>query len=326
MAGIAALGTAAFSAYNAATASPTANNVNVPQPWIMPNMTGAANAAYGGIQNLPGQDLPPQLLDMFKQYATSLQDNPYASQYQAGSNTAAPMGQAAAQSAYGAGQYFQNAGQSLVPYAQQVANTAFDPQNALYDYTRQKLVDQTRAGQAARGVATTPYGAEGEADQLRKFNIDWQNQQLNRQIAGGQAAGGIIGQGGQVAGGGAAMSASAIPQYVQSGGLPYSTYNTIGQGQIGATSALASGAQGAQQLGLNPVQAYLQYLGLGNQAGGVANQAAQVGLNQANLGFNQQRQLGQDFGNAMAGGVNAFKGGSTNFPGATSAWNWMNTA
>lgn len=322
MAGIAGLVSAGVGLYGALSSNPTANNVNVPQPWVMPGMTQAADNAMSGIMGLPGQGLPPELLQQFQNISQSLYNNPYAQQYQQGANAAAPLGQNAAQSAYGLGQNLQQQGQSLVPYASQIEQTAFDPQNALYARTLQQVQDQTRSGQAARGVATTPYGAEGEADQLRKFNIDWQNQQLQRQGYGAQAAGGLLTQGGQLSSAGAGLQANAVPQYLQSSGLPYSTYNTIGQGQLGAVNALAGGAQSAQGLALNPVQAYLSYLGLGNQAGGVANQAAQVGLNQANLGFNQSQTLGSQLGASIAGLGNSYKAG---YPGVSSGWNWLNS-
>lgn len=70
------------------------------------------------------------------------------------------------------------------PLIAQQLNTAFDPQQALYNQTLQSVTDQTRSGEAARGVANTPYGAQAEGDALSKFNIDWQNQQLQRQQSG----------------------------------------------------------------------------------------------------------------------------------------------
>ena len=99
--------------------------------------------------------------------------------------------------------------------------------------------------------------------------------------------------------------------------MPYQTYSQIEQGKLGATNSLAGGAQSAQSIGLNPVQAYLQYLGLGNQAGGVANNAAMAGLSQANLGFNQSQTLGSQFGSSIAGLGKSYGSG---YPGASSGW------
>ena len=290
-----------------------ANNVQMPEMFQMPNMGSAAQNAYSGIANLPGQGIPGQVVPQYQNTGQNLYNNPYAAMFQQGANYAAPMGQSAATGAFNTGQQFQQAGTSQIPYAQDIMQTAFDPQKELYGRTVQTIQDQTRAGQAARGVATTPYGAAQENDNLRKFNIDWQNQQLGRQATGAQAAGGLLTSGLNTAGGGAQLSAGAVPQYVQSSGLPYSTYNTIGQGQFGALNSQVGGASGAQQMALSPVQEYLQYLGLGNQAGGVANQTGLLGLNQANLGFNQMQTLGGQLGAGISGLTK---------PGN---WNWLNS-
>lgn len=63
-------------------------------------------------------------------------------------------------------------------------NLSRDPQQALYNATLQKMQDQVRAGQSARGVAMSPFGAGGEADAASRFNIDWTNSQLGRQLSG----------------------------------------------------------------------------------------------------------------------------------------------
>lgn len=70
----------------------------------------------------------------------------------------------------------------------QVLQSAFDPQNKLYDRTAQQLTDQTRAAQYARGIQSSPLGASVESNALGNFNIDWQNQQLARQAQGLQSA------------------------------------------------------------------------------------------------------------------------------------------
>ncbi len=78
-----------------------------------------------------------------------------------------------------AGQAF-SAGQDLY-------NLGRDPQGALRERTQQRIVDANRAGQSARGIAMSPYGAAGENEAVRNFNIDWENQQLGRSVQGLQA-------------------------------------------------------------------------------------------------------------------------------------------
>lgn len=322
MAGIAGLVSAGLSVAGALGGHDTASQVNVPQAFNMPNMMGAASNAYLGIQNIPGANYAGPYADQFNQIAQSLVNNPYAQMFQQGANNISQVGQGVSMGAIGAGQNFSQAGQSQIPYAQSIMNTAFDPQNALYQKTQHDLVDQTRAGQAARGVATTPYGAAGESDALRKFDIDWQNNQLGRQALGGQAASGLLTSGLQTSAGGSALSDTGANNYLNYSGMPYATANTIGQQQLGALSTGQQGIAGAQQVANNPVQAYLQYLGLGNQAGQVANQNAQVGLNQAKLGFDQNQTLGSNLGAGIAG---LGKASSSSFPGASSGWNWLSS-
>lgn len=92
-------------------------------------------------------------------------------------NRIAPMNTAAPQ-------YLSGAAQTGTGYATRVLDTAFDPQNALYNRTAQQLQDQIRAGQASRGITQSPYGANLESQGMSNFNIDWQNQQLGRQAQG----------------------------------------------------------------------------------------------------------------------------------------------
>jgi hypothetical protein len=90
----------------------------------------------------------------------------------------------------------------LNPDIASMLTTAFDPQQALYNRTLQQVTDQTRAGEATRGVADTPFGAAAEGNALSNFNIDWQNQQLQRQESGLGSATGAYGgliQGGATA-------------------------------------------------------------------------------------------------------------------------------
>ena len=292
----------------------TAGDVNLPPMWQMPNMTEAANAAYGRIGQLPGQNLPGQVLPQFQDITQQLAASPYAPGFQQGAGVASGMGQQAAQGATSTGQYLQGVGQSLVPYAQQIGQTAFDPQNALYARTLQQLQDQMRAGQSARGIATTPYGAGLENQGLSNFNIDWQNQQLQRQLAGGQGMGSLTGQAGNLIGGGQQMISGAPGQYLAASGYPFATQQTIGQAGTGALSSLLGAGGQAQGLAQTPIQDYMAYLGIGNQAGGVANQAGLLGLRQAEMDFGQNQTLGGGLGAGLAGLAKP------------SNWNWLQSA
>lgn len=67
--------------------------------------------------------------------------------------------------------------------AGQTLNTAYDPQKDLYNRSFQQNAEQTNAINAQNGVVGSPFAAGVASDQSRNFNIDWDNAQLQRQIA-----------------------------------------------------------------------------------------------------------------------------------------------
>lgn len=287
-----------------------------PPSFTPPNMPGAANNAYSGIGGLSntyaglGWGVMPQAYNT----SQNLYNNPYAQAGITGAQNAATLGVPAAYSGFNEGQGLIGAGNSLVPYAGSIMNTGFDPQGALYNRTLQQVQDQANVNNAMAGVGTSPYGAGLTNQATTNFNIDWQNQQLQRQAQAAQAAGGLINTGAGVAGQGVGMMNAAPGQLVQSAMLPYATYSDIGQGQNSALSSLLSlGGQGAG-LAQTPIQDYLSYLGVGNQSNSVANQNFSNQLNQANQAWNQQMQFGQGLG-SLFGGLGGFPGLSNLFGG-----------
>lgn len=77
-----------------------------------------------------------------------------------------------------------NEGQNVLGSAQQVANTAFDPQQALYNQLINQTQQQSAAQNAMSGLSGTPYGAGLANQNLQNLAINWQNQQLGRQMQG----------------------------------------------------------------------------------------------------------------------------------------------
>jgi len=75
-----------------------------------------------------------------------------------------------------------------IPYAKQALRAAFDPQKAFMRQNLADLQEQSRQGQALRGVAMTPYGAGAEANAVGRFLNDWRDRQINRMLTGSQAA------------------------------------------------------------------------------------------------------------------------------------------
>lgn len=255
---------------------------------------------------------------------------------------------------FGAGQQFMGQAAPMFAGGNAVLNTAFDPQNDLYNRTLQKVQDQTNVGLSQSGVGTTPYGAGIMADASKNFNIDWANQQLGRQVSGlgaagsayGQGAnvfntgvgaigqgsslfgqggnlygqggslfnqggglyntaGGLMGQGSNMIGQGATLQGAAPGQFLQGAGMPYNTYQGIGQNQFGALGGLQGLLQGGQNINQVPIQDYLSYLGIGNSANANNLQQGQLALQQANQGFQQNQTMGGQFGSALSGFGNA---------------------
>jgi hypothetical protein len=168
-------------------------------------------------------------------------------------------------------------------------NTAFDPQNALYAQTQQQNQDQTGAMLAATGVGATPYGASVAAQNNSNFNINWQNQQLQREAQGIQSANQAYSGGGQQGTLGAQSTLGA-------GQLPYSTsvgISNAGLGALGTEQGLYQGVTGAAD----------QYLGLANQ--GYSNQ-----LGQYNAQQNQFNSILQGLGSILGYGGNNSIGSS----------------
>lgn len=82
------------------------------------------------------------------------------------------------------GNILQQLGIGSAAAGQQVYQQGADPQQQLYNTTVQQLQDQTRQGQAVRGLGNSPEGSMEEADVMSNFNINWQNSQLARTLAG----------------------------------------------------------------------------------------------------------------------------------------------
>jgi hypothetical protein len=229
-----------------------------------------------------------------------------------------------------------NALQGLaIPAAQQLAQggtgvlqSAFDPQGQLQAMLQQQVQQQANAANAAAGLGGSAYGAGQTTNALSNFDINWQNQQLGRQVAGLGAAGSAFGQipglvgapvnllsagtsgainplatAGNLAtspasaltaafgplGQGANSAASMYSQLQSLAGLPYNTLNTEAANSISNLSNTA--ALGNLQYG--PTQQIMDdlnsYLGLGQNASALSGQLGGMGQQQL---FNSLSGLG----------------------------------
>jgi hypothetical protein len=146
------------------------------------------------------------------------------------------------------GNTMQGMGLSAFGQGMQLMNMGLDPQQALYNQSYQQNVDQTRAAEAARGIAMTPYGAGVETQANQQFNNQWQNQQAQRAATMAQAAQGMYGQGASMYSAGQMLPAQ---------------YNAA---QIGNLSGLQGAGNMSYALQQQSAQNYLNYLSGGNAA------------------------------------------------------------
>lgn len=282
-----------------------ASNVQLPSGYSYGSMPGADTGAYSGIGNLSQYNVPAQLLPQYQGIAQSMVNNPYAAMYQGGANVAGQTG-------YGAGQAITGTGLDALSGVDPLLLMGFDPQNAYYARAQQRLQDQVRAGEGARGIAMSPYGAGLENQAMSNFGIDWQNSALARAAQGAGAAGGLLGQ--------AAGGINTGLNTMQAGaGLPYNTFQGINANALNTLGQTGQFGVGAAQLPQQQIQDYLAYLSQGTGQQQANTQLAGMGLNQANLSFNQGQQLGQGLGSGLAGLSRAF-GNQQNTGWGNSGW------
>lgn len=241
-----------------------------------------------------GSGIPGQLYPQYQQYVGQIASNPYIGEMQNTANTAASYGTNTLfpQTTQGSTN-LQNLSNAAVPYANQILQTGFDPQNALYGRTLQQLQDQINASQAARGITTSPYGADLANEALGNFNINWQNNLLNRENTAAQGYGNLLSGVGQGYAGAAQLGAGGAQTLAQLGALPYGTYNQPLTTNLSALDSLSQAGLNTYQLPQQTLQDLQSYLQLGQSGQSLA-------LRGAAQNFAQQQQLGQGFGNALS--------------------------
>ncbi|HEX8838199.1 MAG TPA: hypothetical protein VF748_14755 [Candidatus Acidoferrum sp.] len=266
----------------------------VQQAQTFPNTPQAAQSAFGDIGNLNQFSLGGATLPQILQLAQST----------AGGVTGAP-GQFALGTAGQVAPQLVNAGLGEIsssvgamPYVQQILQTAFDPQNALYNRTLSDVTNQAGAAAANAGVASTPYGASTVGNTLSNFNIDWANQQLQRQATGlGSAIPALEGLGTTAAGGGELAT--------MGGGLPFTTLAGLNQSGMGALTGAVGAGNEAAQVPQTAIGDWLSYLS-GNNSAISQNNAANMAA--AEFQAQQEQQQFQNIASAF-GGLGSSLGG-----------------
>lgn len=296
--------------------APSSPQVNVYQP----TGTGTAdtqlqnlltqNSSLVGANN-PYNTFSPQFAALYNQ----IYSNPFQAGAQTAANTAgASYGTVGNQSLNNSTALSSSINPGLAA-AGSVLNTAFDPQNALYAQTLQKVNDQSNVANAQYGL--TGQQAAGNVQQAdSNFNIDWQNNELQRQLSGltgygaAQGAAGAAGTAAQNVG-----SAGAGAQ-VQAGSIPYQQSVAGTNNQAAALQQYITALLGPQTSSESTIGDLAGYLGQGIDASTSGNTAA---LNDyyAQLKGAGAGALG---GSQLGSGISSFLGSS----GSGGAFDFLN--
>lgn len=270
-------GTAAFDQWyqNLTSDSLNSNPYNTYAP--------AATATYNTAANNP---FAPGLLSASQNAGTAL--NTTGNQ----ANTAAPQINAAAS--------------SLLPATGQILNTAFDPQQALYQKTVQQTTDAANVNNAQSGTTGSPYGASVANNANQNFNIDWQAQQLANQIAGLGAAGAGVTNAANGATSAANLGATGAQDIANAGAIPYNAQQTITGDQSAALQTLLQvlGNSGAGAWNTADLNAMMSYLGLGASQSDIQAQINQQAQQNAQSG------IGSLLGSVLGAGTSLINGPS----------------
>jgi hypothetical protein len=108
--------------------------------------------------------------------------------------------------------------QQMQGMGNQLWNQAADPQHALYNQMQQQVQDQTGAVNSMYGLGASGAGAGIAQQALGQFDMNWQNQQLQRMLQGAQGYEGLSRAGGQMGTLGAANLQAGMGYYGQQPG------------------------------------------------------------------------------------------------------------
>lgn len=196
-----------------------------------------------------------------------------------------------------------SAAPGLFTGASTVQNMGLDPQQALYNRTLQQVQQQSAVNNSQAGLASSPYGAGLANQATSNFNIDWQNQQLNRAISALGAAGTADTAAAGLDTTAGTLGAQGVASTLGAGQIPYDTSQTIAGNNSNALTQLISTLNGANSTNQMSLQDILQYLTLGS---GQSN--AQANLNQTSYqdALKQSQAAGAGLGSLFSNLGTAF--------------------
>lgn len=304
--------------------------MNQAQGGALPGGQDVAQQYLSGLNNMSPNiysALTPAMMGVRQNYMGASQDwmndvkswfnNPFAGGLIAGAEKGAGAANTVGDAMLASGGKMIHEGQSLYPYVNRIMQSGFDPQSKLYDRTRQQLTDQTRAGLEARGIDMGGAGAGLEGQALSNFNINWQNNLLQREATAAGAAGRLYGDARSGVEAGIGLEKGAPGMYALAGELPYAAQNQIwgdqfkniqeqeglfkGQtGMLGTMGDWGKAAQGQDIAALGPMLQYLQAYHQANPASTML-EAGRFGQQGQQNQWSNNNNVWQGFGSSMQG-------------------------
>ncbi len=286
--------------------APSQPNVQVYQPTgtgqidtNLQNLLNSNTNAVSGANN-PYSRLSPQIQQLFQ----SLFNAPTAGGYQAAAGNAGSAYTDVGNRAVGASGQLNDAALSLLPGAAQVMQLGLDPQSALYNQQLQKTQDLANVNNAAYGL--TGQQAAGNVNQAdSNFNIDWQNTQLQRALAGLQGGSNAITSASGNAINASNLGTSGAGNILAGGATPYNAATNIYNNQQTALQDYITQLLGpvtSSQSTINQLQQYLN----------PAIQASEGGAAAALADYKAQNDEQSSLGGGLANLLGLGNGGGSN--------------
>jgi hypothetical protein len=286
--------------------APSQPNVQVYQPGgtssidqYLQQLLGANTTALSGANNPYTQNS-----GNIQQLFNSLFNNPNAAGYQQAAGASGAASNTVGNNAVNASGQLNTAALGLLPGAQQVYNLGLDPQNALYNQQFQKTNDQANVANAQYGL--TGQQAAGNTQQAdTNFNIDWQNNQLSRALAGLQGAGNAVTSASGNAINASNLGTTGASNILAGGSTPYAASTAIGEVQTGALQNYINQLLGPVTSSQSTIGDLSQYLGQGISA-------SEGGASAALGDYNAQQQAQSSLGGGLANILGLTNGGGSN--------------
>lgn len=285
------------------TAAPASPNTQVYQPIGTTaqdqNLNSLFNQNFSSLQgnNNPYTQLNPQAAQIFQ----SLFNSPSAGGYQQAAGTAGNSFAQTGASDINLMNLLAGGANTALGAGNNVLNTAMDPQNALYNQLLQKTNDTANVTNAQYGL--TGQQAAGNTQQAdTNFNIDWQNNELQRQLQGLQGYNQALNNAAGASSSANSLGTAGAQNTLLGGETPYATGQAIGGAQQNALGNYLQQLLGPYSTSQPLIQNLQNYLNTGVSA-------SNYGQNAALQDYGAQQQQSANTGSAI-GSILGFGNGN----------------